>query len=269
MTPLSKEVEMSELDESELEQGIPDEALPPAATQEHAFKRIIEKARALPVGAKAPALDARLAYVNAMDGYRIVEPWFTKIRALPEADSAAVESVADAAAGLLFAKRRVALSVPIKPLSGQLMRGRKLRMALLRQAQAAAALGLIAEAKVERIERGQGNIDVAEDLVALVELHTQHDAVLSGRTLATAELLAEAAELGAMLQAELRPLRAPSRSEELDAELATALDDKNHIARLLADSYAELQRVARFLRLSGVPSLQSRKPLRKTKVEPA
>jgi hypothetical protein len=264
-----EEIDMTELEESDLHPEIADEALPPAATQEQAFQRIIGKARMMPIGAKVPALDVRLAYVNAMDGYRIIEPWLPKIRALREADVAAIESVADAAAGLLFAKRRVALIVPSRPLSAQLLRGRKLRVALLRQAQAAAALDLIAEAPVERIQRGQGNIDAAEDLVALVELYAQNDAALAGRTLITPALLAEAAELGASLQAELRPKHAPSQAKDADGELAKATDDKHHITRLLIDAYAELERVARYLRIQRVPTLQSRKALRKKKAAPA
>lgn len=247
--------------EPELE--VPDDALPPADTQEASFFRVIGVARALSASDIKPLrIDARLACANARNGHREFLPHMLRARELPGADVDAIERLADLPGALLYAHRLVDLiDPPQKTLTPRLVRARKLRFMLLHQAHAAVAAGLLPEKPVERIAAGMGPIDTAEDLVALAALYKQHESALAGRIVATSEELLEASQLGAQLQEELNPSRAPRQKATPD-ELARAKDDRNRLSTLLAESHRELMRVASYLGVK-LPSLQSRQPLRK------
>lgn len=251
--------------EETLSPEIPDILLPSPETQHQAYEQALARARALPSETlKRMTVESRLAYVNALDGHARIAPHFDKAKALPGADIEAMSEIPVYAAGLLYAERTIAIIVPAKRDFAQRMaRGRKLRQLFLHQAQAAAILGLIPEEAVDRIYAGRGAIDTVEDVVALVALFRRHDDVLAGRTLVTPDLLDEGERLAAGLQAELRPITAKPKPKTLDEELAEAMDIRNRMWTLLHTSYAELQRVAAFLGITGVPSLQSRKALKK------
>lgn len=244
---------------------IPDELLPSSDTQQQAYEQSLARARSLPKETlKRVTVESRLAYVNALDGHARIAPRLDDVRALPGADIEAIIRVKVYAAALLYAERILSIIVPIKNDFAQRMaRARQLRQLFLLQAQAAAVLGLVPEAVVERIYAGRGSIDIVEDIVALVALFRRHDDVLAGRTLATPELLDEGERLAAGLQAELRPVSAKPKAKSIDEELAEATDIRNRMWTLLHSSYAELQRVAAFLGVADVPTLQSRKALKK------
>lgn len=111
---------------------------------------------------------------------------------------------------------------------------------------------------MERIAKGVGTIDAVSDVVALVTLYRQHP-VLAGGPVVTAALLDEAELLGTSLLDELTPKAAAPKPQEKDAELSRLTDDRNAFWTLLQLSYAELTRVADFLRVE-VPTLQRRRP---------
>lgn len=244
---------------------IPDEALPPLETQERAYQQALERAKALSQEAlRRMTVESRLAFVNALDAHAIITAHLEKARKLPDADIRAIELLPVFAAALLFAERLLSIVVPKKnDHAKRMMRVRQLRQVFLLQAQAAAVLGLVPEEAVERIRAGRGAIDYVEDVVALVALYRQNEAKLAGRTLATPDLLEEGERLAAGLQAELRPVAARPKAKSIDEELAEAVDMRNRMWTLLHGAHAELQRVATYLGISGVPSLQSRKGLKK------
>lgn len=252
--------------EPELE--VPDEALPPVDTQEASFFRVIDVARAIPTSAvKPPRIDPRLGCANARTGHRTFLPHLPQARELPGADVDAIERLADLPGALLYAYRLVDLvDPPQSDLTPRLARARHLRFMLLHQSHAAVAAGLLPEKPVERIAAGMGAIDTAEDLVALVALYRQHEAVLKGRIVATDADLVEASQLGAALQEELQPARAPQKPKTTPEDLARAKDDRNRVATLLTQSHRELLRVAGYLGVK-LPSLQSRQPLRRKPVK--
>ncbi len=74
-----------------------------------------------------------------------------------------------------------------------------LRANLLRDGEAAAGRGLIPSKTVEEIRAGQGNIDAANDLVALSALFSDNWKTLQGKTAATSKEVTRAGELGALL----------------------------------------------------------------------
>lgn len=247
----------------EPEVEVPDEALPALETQEASFERTIDMARALPAESVQPLrVDVRLACANARAAYTIFVPYLPKARELAGADVAALDRLADLPGALLFAYRLVDLVDPPKRnLAPRLARARHLRFMLLHQAHAAVAAGLLPEKPVERIAAGRGVIDTAEDLVALAVLYKHHEKALHGRIVATPEEILEASQLGSALQEELQPAGAPAVRPSAD-ELARVRDERNRMATLLIQSHRELQRVANYLGVE-IPSLQSRKPLRK------
>lgn len=242
---------------------VPDEALPSLEIQEASYDRVIETARALPESEVKPLrIDSRLACANARAAYTAFLPYLPKARELAGADVEAIERLADLPGAVLFAYRLVDLvDPPKKDLTARMARARTLRFILLHQAHAAVAKGLLPEKPVERIAAGKGAIDTAEDLVALVTLYQQHESVLEGRIVATAEDLVEANLLGSQLQEELQPSRAPQKKASPD-ELSRVKDDRNRLATLLTQSHRELVRVGSYLGLK-LPSLHSRQPLRK------
>lgn len=249
----------------ELLDDVPEELLPAAETQMAAYDRLLGFIRMLVASlVMRIRFDVRLAAANAREGFAKMLPHMDVIRATPDVDVASIERIPDLAAGLLYADSRVTiLEPPPSDLPRRLRRMRQLRKAFLRQMQAAAALELIPEGPVERVLQGSGPIDNAADLVRLTALFREHAHVLKGCTLFTPALLEEAERVGTDLQNELRSGKLPAKAKEVDPALVLARDDRARFGTLLAQSYAELQRVARFRKLDSIPSLQARKPLRK------
>lgn len=251
--------------EASLDPLIDERALPTTDTQQQAYEKVLAQAKALnDDDLKRLSVESRLAYVNALDGHAKVELHLARARKLPEADVDAITKIPTFAAALLYAERLLSIIVPKKSdHPKRMLRARQLRHLFLLQAEAAAVLDLVPEEAVQRIRAGRGSIDMVEDVIALVALYRRHEADLAGRTLATPELLDEAERLAATLQAELRPVAAKPKARAIDEELAQASDMRNRMWTLLVSAHAELQRVANYLGIEGVPSLQSRKGLKK------
>jgi len=246
----------------------PDSELPPFEFQQSAHERLLPMARRLdPADVLSMRSDLRLACANARHGHAAFAPYLDKARAIRgvEVDFDLVENVGSLAGALLFAQWRLDRAEPNpKTLAPRLAQGRKLRHAMLRQAQAAAAVGLIPEGPVETIEKGNGPIDIAEDLVALVDLFKEHQRVLHHRSVVDGALLQEAERLGNELQNELKPRGLPDRKPLTSDEKQKARDDRDRFWTLLVKAHKELKRVADFLGVGDlIPSLQSRKPLKK------
>ena len=249
-----------------VDSDIADERLPAVETQAQAFEQVAPLAREIPQDeVEYLPVSARIAFVNARDGYEIIAPHLATIRTLCNVDVDAIERVPKIASGLLFAERRLTITVPAKKsdLVARMTRGRWFRAGFLHQAKAAAIFGLLPEEPVDRIASGRGDVDAVEDIIALVALFRQHEPALKNRMVVTPEMLDEAERLAAGLQEELRPKGALSKAKSIDAEIAAATLDRNRLWTLLKRSYAELQRVAAFLGIGPVPSLYSRQALKR------
>lgn len=249
---------------------IPDADLPPLETQRKAHERLFRWARRLAPSEVMPLrADLRLACANAREGHAAFAPYMAKAREVGGVDLELVENLGSLSAALLFAQRQLDLAEPSpKTLVPRLSRGRRLRYTMLHQARAAASVGLIPEGPVERIAKGTGPIDVAEDLVALSALFRQHRDALCNRTVVDDAMLEEAERLGNELQNELKPKGLPDRKPATADEKQTARDDRDRFWTLLVLAHRETKRVADFLGVGNtIPSLQSRKPLRKKSAE--
>lgn len=117
-----------------------------------------------------------------------------------------------------------------------------LRANLLRDAEAAAGRGLVPLKTIEEIRAGQGNIDTANDLVALSALFTDNWKSLQGKTAATLKEVARAGELGALL------LSALGLREQTPMGPLPAADRRHRAFTLFWKAYHETRRAVSYLR---------------------
>lgn len=121
-----------------------------------------------------------------------------------------------------------------------LERGSELRARLLKAAEALADAGLVDPKVVESIKAGSGNIDKANDLVALSALYTQNWPNIIGKTAITAEQVEEAARVGPELLVALteRPIERSGAAADARARAFT----------LLAQAYDQVRRAVAYTR---------------------
>lgn len=128
------------------------------------------------------------------------------------------------------------------PLKLLLEEASALRSALLGDAEALAARGLLDASTVAEIRSGKGNIDTANDLVALSALFAAHAGAIQGKTAATAAEVARAGALGPMLLAALGA-RAHAESGPSDAS-----DQRTRAFTLFLRAYDATRRAVHYLR---------------------
>jgi len=116
-----------------------------------------------------------------------------------------------------------------------------LRMALLTDAEALAARGLLDAGTVAEIRRGKGNIDMANDLVALASLFTTHAGAIQGKTAATPAEVSRAGALGPMLLAAL------GARSHADAGPSDASDKRARAFTLFLRAYDATRRAVHYL----------------------
>ncbi|MBK9260028.1 MAG: hypothetical protein IPM54_09355 [Polyangiaceae bacterium] len=117
-----------------------------------------------------------------------------------------------------------------------------LRANLLRDAEAAAGRGLVPSKTVEEIRSGQGNIDTANDLVALSALFSDNWKTLQGKTAATEKEVARAGELGALL------LSALGAREQVGTVTLPSTERRVRAFTLFMRAYNETRRAVHYLR---------------------
>jgi len=117
-----------------------------------------------------------------------------------------------------------------------------LRANLLRDAEALAGRGLVPSKTVEEIRAGTGNIDTANDLVALSALFADHWKALEGKTAATMQEVSRAGELGALL------LVALGEREYADTGPLPGADKRARAYTLFVRAYDETRRAVHYLR---------------------
>jgi hypothetical protein len=132
-------------------------------------------------------------------------------------------------------------SNPVRPLLDEAI---ALRATLLRDADALAGRGLLDPEVVRDIRAGQGNVDTANDLVALSAAFTMNWATIQGRTAATSEEIKRAGDLGPMLLAALGVRELGSEP----APVEDAADRRLRAFSLFVRAYDSVRRAVSYLR---------------------
>lgn len=240
--------------------------LPPDAAQEAALNQWSEAALALPdQEVQRLSTDTDLAYFNVRENHKVLAPHEEVIGTLPKVEASLVLGLPTLALALVAANAAVHRYVPPPAhLQKHLARGHQLRAAFMHQLKAAAVLGHIPDAELERILKGMGLLNYIQDLYDLAQLHRKHHRTLSGKSLITTELLTEAEDLSVYLRDNVAPGEAlkPTTNEEL-AELANLRD---RLWSLLKKGQKQAERVANLLELE-LRALGARRPPPRRKEE--
>lgn len=168
-----------------------------------------------PAMAKLP--DFEIARFDKLETYALGS-WYAHLLALPPASA----------------------SNPVQPL---LEEATVLRARLLGDAEALAARGLLDLESVQKIRRGQGNMDTANDLVALSALMGASWSKIEHKTAATADEIHRAGDLGPLLIAALGV-----REHGITATPAEAADRKLRAFTLFTTAYDQVRRAVSYLR---------------------
>jgi hypothetical protein len=132
-------------------------------------------------------------------------------------------------------------SNPIRPLLDEAI---DLRAALLSDADALARRNLLDPEVVQDIRAGQGNVDIANDLVALSAVFTMRWAAIEGKTAATPEEIKRAGDLGPMLLAALGVREIGSEP----VPVGDAADQRMRAFALFVRAYDSVRRAVAYLR---------------------
>ncbi len=163
---------------------------------------------------------------------------------LPEFDIACFDKLETYALGAwyahLLALPPASASNPVQPL---LEEATALRIRLLGDAEALAARGLLDLDSVKEIRSGQGNLDTANDLVALSALMGASWAKIEHKTAASAEEVHRAGDLGPLLLAALGV-----REHGARVTPAEAADRKLRAFTLFTTAYDQVRRGVTYLR---------------------
>jgi hypothetical protein len=168
-----------------------------------------------PAMAKLP--DFEIACFDKLETYAL-GAWYAHLLALPPASAA-------------------------NPVQVLLEEASALRLVLLSDAEALAARGLLDLKSVQEIRKGQGNLDIANDLVALSALMGASWSKIEGKTAATAEEVHRAGDLGPLLIAALGV-----RDHGATATPAEAADRKLRAFTLFTAAYDQVRRAVFYLR---------------------
>ena len=183
------------------------------------------------VAAKLPGFD--IAHIDRIGTYALAA-WHAHLLALPEVASRQLAALLDEA--------------------------RPIREHLLLAAELLAHKGYFDKRSVEAIRAGQGNLDTANDVVALSALFTAAWPTIENRTTVTWEEVERAAQLGPQILIALGERTMPAGPE---AGAMNANDRRQRAYTLFARAYDECRRAAVYLRWHEgdadqlVPSLYS------------
>ena len=162
-----------------------------------------------------------------------------------DVDWRAIEGLPALARAVCLAAARVeSTALPGVGVADKLAEARKLRVVLLKTAEALAEAGRLPVEAVEKIRAGHGFLDTANDCVDLAALFRKHRSRVAGLHALTAEQLARAAELGAELVLALKP-RLAKAGEDAAAQ-ARAVDARDRLWSLLLEEHRELRRLGAF-----------------------
>ncbi len=232
-------------------------------------------AAAIPLSAvRVCRTDPRLAFHNALDGRNALLAVRADLdaRHLP-VDWSAIESLESVGRAVIFAAGRVEAEPrrSSEVLVG-LREARPLRALMLANARAQAMAGRCSSIEVDRIVRGRGAVDLAQDLVDLAFLHTNDGLTAAGSAVTDAQMW-RAKALGSSLLTLINP-RGHDRPSRLSNAQRDARVLRDRLWSVFVDTYAEVERAAgalwgRQLALH-IPALQTRSvPRKRTPTEAA
>lgn len=238
------------------------------------FTRHESAAAAIPVAAVKPCrADVRLAVHNALAARDVI------VAARGDLDDAGLRVDWDHLGDLDSLCRAVvyaAARVPAVPgessdVIALLAEGRPLRARLLTSARLHAIDGRCPAAEVERIARGRGAVDLANDLVDLAFVHTQNALVDAGRSV-TDEQVKRARLLGIELRAKIHPAGA-ARPSRITLGQHIVIVQRDRLWTLLVQAHQQLERAGGALwgrdMPRHVPALLKRAVPRKRPEKPA
>jgi len=252
----------------------PAEEVPEVVGSQQDYERFVPVAQALDQrGLKAFRGDDSLAYHNVAEGVEAVLAREAQVReALPKVDVEELRALPNLALAVVFAASRVDRgAVPVSERNAKLARARELRDLMLSSAIALAKAGVLPLHAVQKIQKGKGPIDAAQDCVDLAALFIAHAAAVRGKTAVTATQIREASALGTDLLTILKP-KAARRTSKAPAEVVSAVEIRDRLWTLLTERHDVLRRVGMWLWgedvSDHVPLLQSRVVARKKPAAP-
>ena len=227
-----------------------------------AYQRFLAAAQALPADQVEPCKDdPALCYQNVSLGVKAVLAHADVVKTLPTPlQQKELGELLELAQALGFAAAQVN-----RRSTGEVATLKKqavpLRRTLLAAAESLVQSGELSARDLEAIQRGRGDIDAAQDCIALSALFTKNEAARK-KTPVTPEQVTAAGQVGTQLLSLLRP--AGSRKRSLGEEQALpAVQIRDRLWSLLRQKHRELRRIGMWLWLdevdAHVPALRSRR----------
>lgn len=236
----------------------------PENHEEH-FRRWRPEAERIPESElKSPHVEGSLAAANTRDTYANLERAAKEKGVSIEAISANLElarNVYGIALAYVWVTALMNAMLPRKPapVGPRLRKLRKDRQLMLCIAEAAAILGQVEEALVEKIRKGSGQIDHIEDVLLLtVILPRDVPAVVDSGLLVSHQMIRDAKKLATELQGEIRPVQAQSRPAPTDAEREAITLLRRRMWTLLVEAHAQCELIA--AHIVGIAAIRSLVP---------
>lgn len=182
----------------------------------------------------------------------------------PRVDIAHFDGIGRLAMGLKYASM---VADGVEPSESEvslvIAEAREHRAMLLPAVKSLAAAGLVPQSTYERIARGRGVRDTAEDCIALAQVFRDAGSTLDGKHPITTAQIERSALVGSWLLQRLKPGEA--RREKVPRP--EAVEIRNQMATLLVERYAKLQAIAHYFEgdswQEAVPPLMTRAALRR------
>lgn len=212
--------------------------------------------------------DLALANIKSAERY-VAERRGDILEHLPKVDIAHFDGIGRLALGVKYAAMLAEGAGPSESEIHQVIsEGWELRAKLLPALKALAAAGLVPQATYDRLARGRGVRDMAEDCVGAAQVFRDGAAALAGKHPISTEQVDRAAFVGSWLLANMK--HSAARGER--APRPEAVEIRNRMATLLVNRYEKLQAVAHYFEGEGwpekVPPLMTRLPAAKREAAP-
>lgn len=224
-----------------------DEEVPYLDKARRAFEKLRKRLEAIRAEeVVAPKVDIGRAVGVALAAEPKIQRYADAIKEeLPRFDITMVENLELTALAAWYAHASAppAESDPLQ-VRGLVEEATQVRRDLLTQANALAARGLVDAKRAEAIEDGRGNVDLAQDLVAIRQLFLDRWGDVEKKTPVTRQELDRAADLGTRL---MRALGARERPVVAEGELDPA-ELRIRAFVLLAKHYDQIRRALTYIR---------------------
>ena len=219
----------------------------PVSGSQDAFDKFLPQASAL--AAKDVVVcraDPSLVFHNVDAGAAALLAERARIaKELPTVDYVRIAELPALALAVAFAASQVNRTQQANAaLARDLAEAHPLRRKLLSSATALAEAGVLPAADVAKIQKGQGHIDAATDLVALAALFSKNAKAVAGKSPVSAADVKRADALGSALLTTLKPATAKKTGASPGAEAADARD---RLWTLLVERHDQARRAGAWL----------------------